>query len=108
MNDPIEEAKRLFAYLNGELNEEENRKMEEQIRQDERLQELVVQLRDKDYITRELTAMRHYDTAAAKAKVEERAGMNVTASAASGRKHNFRNLLLMAASLLVIVIAGAW
>ena len=108
MNDPIEEAKRLFAYLNGELNEEENRKMEEQIRQDERLQELVVQLRDKDYITRELTSMRHYDTAAAKAKVEERAGMNVTASAASDRKHNFRNLLLMAASLLVIVIAGAW
>ena len=108
MNDPIEEAKRLFAYLNGELNEEENRKMEEQIRQDERLQELVVQLRDKDYITRELTAMRHYDTAAAKAKVKERAGMNVTASAASDRKHNFRNLLLMAASLLVIVIAGAW
>ena len=36
MNDPIEEAKRLFAYLNGELNEEENRKMEEQIQQDER------------------------------------------------------------------------
>ena len=85
MNDPIEEAKRLFAYLNGELNEEENRKMEEQIRQDERLQELVVQIRDKDYITRELTAMLHYDTAAAKAKVEERAVPTIYIVDANGK-----------------------
>ena len=57
----IEQADRLMAYLKGELPDAEREKLEQEMARDQRLAQLVEQLRDRDYVSRELERMHRFD-----------------------------------------------
>ena len=105
MSNPTILAERLMAYLKGELSGEELREIEERLSKDAELRQLVDDIRDKAYITREISKLQSFDVEKAWKNVasHDEKKANLSTPIAHHPSHFYR----IAAAIALLIVGGA-